>query len=83
MQALKKFYKVIALPLFDDNYSYIVSGTAKNSLVLIDPANPTVVMSFIKNNFPNHIVSHVLYTHKHWDHAGGSEELANELVESN
>ena len=52
MQAFKRCYKVIALPLFDDNYSYIISGTAKNALVLIDPANPKVVMNFVKVNFP-------------------------------
>ena len=73
MQAIKRFYKVVALPLFEDNYSYIVSGSIKNTLVLIDPANPKIVMNFVKTNFPDHLVSHVLYTHKHWDHAGGSE----------
>jgi hydroxyacylglutathione hydrolase len=72
MEAIKRLYKVVALPLFEDNYSYIVSGAAKNTLVLIDPANPSVVMNFVKNNFPDYLVSHVLYTHKHWDHAGGS-----------
>lgn len=72
MQALKKYYKVVVLPLFEDNYSYIISGTAKQCLVLVDPANPTVVMSYLTTNFPHHVISHVLYTHKHWDHAGGS-----------
>ncbi len=72
MQALKKLYRVIALPLFEDNYSYIIQGTALKSLVLVDPANPTTVLNYLQNNFPQHIVSHVLYTHKHWDHAGGS-----------
>lgn len=83
MQALKKSYRVFAVPLFEDNYSYVVQGTAKGRLVLVDPANPTVVLSFLKTNFPQHLVSHVLYTHKHWDHAGGSEELFKELVNGN
>lgn len=72
MIALKKYYRIIALPLFEDNYSYIVQGTSKKSLVLVDPANPTVVMTYLNSYFPHHIISHVLYTHKHWDHAGGS-----------
>lgn len=72
MNQLKRFYKVIAVPLFEDNYSYIIQGTAKNTLVLVDPANPTVILSFLKSNFPEHLISHILYTHKHWDHAGGS-----------
>jgi hydroxyacylglutathione hydrolase len=73
MQALKRYYRVIAIPLFEDNYSYIISGTAKQQLVLVDPANPTVVLNYVSSNFPQHMISHVLYTHKHWDHAGGSE----------
>jgi glyoxylase-like metal-dependent hydrolase (beta-lactamase superfamily II) len=77
MNALKKYYKVLAIPLFEDNYSYIVQGTAKKSLVLVDPANPPVILHYLQNNFATHIVSHILYTHKHWDHAGGSEELRN------
>lgn len=73
MQALKRYYRLIAIPLFEDNYSYIISGTANKQLVLVDPANPTVVLNYVSSNFPQHIISHVLYTHKHWDHAGGSE----------
>jgi hydroxyacylglutathione hydrolase len=77
MQKLLKSYRVIAVPLFEDNYSYVIQGTAANKLVLVDPANPTVVLSFLRSSFPNHSVSHVLYTHKHWDHAGGSLDLYN------
>jgi hydroxyacylglutathione hydrolase len=83
MQSLKRCYKVIAVPLFEDNYSYVVQGTAKNNLVLVDPANPPVVLSFLKKNFPHHEISHVLYTHKHWDHAGGSLDLYKELKDNN
>jgi glyoxylase-like metal-dependent hydrolase (beta-lactamase superfamily II) len=69
---LKRLYKIIAIPLFEDNYSYIIQGTAKNNLVLVDPANPTVILAYLKDNFSQYKVSHVLYTHKHWDHAGES-----------
>jgi glyoxylase-like metal-dependent hydrolase (beta-lactamase superfamily II) len=75
MQGLRKCYRVIAVPLFEDNYSYVVQGTAPKKLVLIDPANPVVVLSFLRSSFPQHSISHVLYTHKHWDHAGGSADL--------
>lgn len=61
----------------------MVQGTAKDSLVLVDPANPTVVLSFVRSNFPHHHISHVLYTHKHWDHAGDSLSLYNELKAQN
>jgi hydroxyacylglutathione hydrolase len=83
MKSIKSYYKIIVVPLFEDNYSYVVQGTASNKLVLVDPANPTVVLSFLKLNFPQHIISHVLYTHKHWDHAGGSLDLCKELKDKN
>lgn len=51
--------------------------------MLVDPANPTVVLAYLKAAFPQHKVSHVLYTHKHWDHAGGAGELYQELKLTN
>lgn len=83
MNNIKRYYKVFALPLFEDNYSYVVEGTASKRLVLVDPAEPHFVTNFLKRNFPSFLVSHVLYTHKHWDHAGGSKELYEMLVAKN
>ena len=74
---IAKKLKIIAVPLFKDNYSYIVLGCSKNSAILIDPAAPSVVMNFLTKYLPQYQVKHVLYTHKHWDHAGGSQELIN------
>ena len=79
MKAIKTAYRVTALPLFEDNYSYVIQGTDPLRLVLVDPAVPHIVVNFLKLNFPQHVVSHVLYTHKHWDHAGGSDELSTTL----
>lgn len=76
---LKKLYRIFAVPLFQDNYSYVIEGAKANELVLVDPANPKVVLEFIQRNFDNFIVSNVLYTHKHWDHAGGNQQLFNDL----
>jgi hydroxyacylglutathione hydrolase len=45
---------------------------------LIDPAESKVVLPFL-NNFPEHKISHVFYTHKHWDHVGDSDVLLKEL----
>jgi len=42
---------------------------------LIDPADAKTVLDFLDFNFPNLRISHVLYTHKHWDHAGDSKKL--------
>lgn len=70
---IRKLYRIFAVPLFQDNYSYVIQGSKDNELVLVDPANPTVISEFLKTNFCNYQVSNVLYTHKHWDHAGGSK----------
>lgn len=70
---LKKIYRIFAVPLFQDNYSYVIQGSKPNELVLVDPANPTVILEFLNKNFSNFQVSNILYTHKHWDHAGGNE----------
>lgn len=72
---LKKTYRITVLPLFADNYSYILQGHAHKKLVLVDPAQPNVVLSYIKQYLPNYLVSDILYTHKHWDHAGDCKEL--------
>jgi hydroxyacylglutathione hydrolase len=80
---MKRYYKITALPLFSDNYSYIVQNTGSKDLVLIDPAQPNTVTSYLKEFHSNQLVSHILYTHKHWDHAGGSEELINSLNNQN
>jgi len=76
---LKKLYRIFAVPLFQDNYSYVIQGSKANELVLIDPANPKVILEFLKRNFESFQVSNVLYTHKHWDHAGGSKQLFDDL----
>ena len=76
---LKKIYRIFAVPLFQDNYSYVIEGSKTNELVLIDPANPKVIVDFLQKNIKHFKVSNVLYTHKHWDHAGGSQQLFNDL----
>ena len=36
----KKLYKIFAVPLFQDNYSYVIQNLRSRELALIDPANP-------------------------------------------
>lgn len=47
----------------------------KDPLLLVDPANPEVILDCLNRYFSNQQVGHILYTHKHWDHAGGAEDL--------
>lgn len=48
-------------------------------MFLVDPANPSVIMECLEKYFSTYNVGHILYTHKHWDHAGGSEKLFETL----
>jgi|LakMenEpi03Aug12_release.lakeMendotaPanAssembly.Ray.scaffolds.fasta_scaffold621198_1 glyoxylase-like metal-dependent hydrolase (beta-lactamase superfamily II) len=77
---LKKSFRIFAIPLFKDNYSYIVQTSSKEPLLLVDPANPAVIINCLEKYFSDQNVGHILYTHKHWDHAGGSEDLYKLLV---
>ena len=46
----------------------------KNSaLLLIDPADPKTILDCLDKYFNDSTVNHILYTHKHWDHAGGAK----------
>jgi hypothetical protein len=42
---------IIAIPLFKDNYSYLIYNN-KSVGCLIDPADPLGVHEFMRNNFP-------------------------------
>ena len=67
-------FRIVPIPLFEDNYSYLVYINANIGL-LIDPADSDRIISFLSSEYPSMIISHILLTHKHWDHAGGVQEL--------
>ena len=79
--------KIFPIRLFSDNYSYFIFGNNLHKCILVDPADHNVVIPFLKN-WPDHRVSHLFFTHKHWDHVGdlpallkGLKELYNSDVE--
>lgn len=82
MQAVKSFIRVAAIPLFTDNYSYAVQliSEKRSSCFLIDPAETASIFEFL-DAFPALKVSHVLYTHKHFDHIGNPTELLSKLTQ--
>lgn len=67
------------------NYCYVVVDKETGKSALVDPAEPSVVLSTLQRISQYHSstfkqqlsVSHILTTHKHWDHAGGNYELYN------
>jgi hydroxyacylglutathione hydrolase len=72
--------RVIPIPLFEDNYSYLVHGANKKNSMLVDPADSAAILQYLKNN-KEFIVTNILLTHKHWDHAGGVPELVKSIPE--
>jgi hydroxyacylglutathione hydrolase len=59
--------KVIPIKLFKDNYSYALLNSAAKELYLVDPSDYQAVNSFI-NQLPDYRLTHILTTHRHWDH---------------
>lgn len=47
----KLLMKIIPIPLFQDNYSYLIYRNL-NKGYLIDPADPKVINSYLNSNYP-------------------------------
>ncbi|KAK7198341.1 Metallo-beta-lactamase superfamily [Novymonas esmeraldas] len=71
---------VVPVPIFTDNYAYIIVSMQTHKVAVVDPADPEMVMRIMSSlraqlRVPLQ-VTEVLTTHKHWDHAGGNQLLA-------
>ena len=69
--------RVEFVPVLSDNYCYVLIDVASGCAALVDPAEPEKVLGAVKALGVR--VTTVLTTHKHWDHAGGNDEI-KELV---
>ncbi|KEG15322.1 putative hydroxyacylglutathione hydrolase [Trypanosoma grayi] len=72
---------IVPVPILADNYAYFILSFSRKRCAVVDPADPelvlymlTVVRHLTKVNF---VLTDILTTHKHWDHAGGNLELLN------
>ena len=61
------------IPLWEDNYIYILHEKTENKTAVIDPGEAGPVHSFLKNN--NLKLDLILTTHHHFDHTGGNLKL--------
>jgi hydroxyacylglutathione hydrolase len=69
--------KVIVVPVNEDNYSYILICAHTNEVAFVDPAEPEKVLAAAeKNGIHKAQIRTVLTTHKHLDHSGGNEWMA-------
>lgn len=70
---------VMPIPMFADNYSYAIISLQKEAVALVDPADADVALYAMRRlqvyTGLKLILTEVLTTHKHWDHAGGNGKL--------
>ncbi len=68
---------VITVPMFKDNYAYVVVNPETAEAVVIDPAEPAPVLAALQK--VGATLKAVLCTHHHYDHTGGNETLVDQL----
>ena len=62
---------ITILPIFNDNYCYILEGDGE--VAAVDPADADAVARYLDKK--NLSLSYILNTHHHYDHVGGNEAL--------
>lgn len=71
-----KRLKVLTLPARSDNYTFLVLNENKNSAILVDSADHSVVLKALKALHLN--LECVLLTHHHFDHVDGLDVILSE-----
>jgi hydroxyacylglutathione hydrolase len=70
---------VIPVPILADNYAYLVLCCETKKAFAVDPADPGRVLQMLEyintETSSFFVLTDVLCSHKHWDHAGGNREL--------
>ncbi|ORC93746.1 putative hydroxyacylglutathione hydrolase [Trypanosoma theileri] len=70
---------IVPVPIFTDNYAYFILSFSTKRCAVVDPADPVLVLYMLKVirhlTKLDFILTDILTTHKHWDHAGGNQEL--------
>ncbi|MES2613861.1 MAG: hydroxyacylglutathione hydrolase [Bdellovibrionota bacterium] len=65
--------RVELIPVFDDNYVFILIDDLKKEAAVVDPATADSVISFLEKE--NLTLTKIFNTHHHSDHIGGNLEL--------
>ncbi|KAL5612950.1 hypothetical protein BROUX41_003973 [Berkeleyomyces rouxiae] len=66
-----------AIPMFSDNYAYLVVDESTRDAVIIDPSQPSTVRPILQSKIADGTINltAIVNTHHHHDHAGGNTEL--------
>ena len=76
-EGVSEKWTVVAVPSLEDNYAYLLIDNATRKAAAFDPVEPEKMLAAAEAEGVT--VETVLTTHKHWDHAGGNDEI-KELV---
>ena len=65
--------------MFSDNYGYVIVDESNKTCYLVDPAEPgAITKELLHLDEENNIqCTHILNTHKHFDHVGGNESISS------
>jgi len=66
-------FQIYQIPLWIDNYIYLIHEKQKNKTAVIDPGEANVINKFLKEKKLQ--LDYILNTHHHFDHTGGNLEL--------
>ena len=71
--------RVAPVPMLSDNYAYLLIDRDSGQVAVVDPSVATEVVAELKQQESllgrKLTLTHILCTHKHWDHAGGNADL--------
>lgn len=67
------FCDVYTVPMFSDNYGYIIVDKSSQKVACVDPAEAKAIINAL--NELNLKLDYIFITHKHEDHVGGNIEL--------
>lgn len=65
--------KVDLIPIFDDNYVFVLIDEGLRHALVVDPGDAAAVQEYLEKNDLQ--LQGILLTHHHHDHVGGVEEL--------
>lgn len=65
---LSKGITLHILPILDDNFCYLIVEEDSKIVVAVDASDGPFIIKYLEKN--NSELTHILTTHKHWDHAG-------------
>ena len=67
------------LPIFEDNYVFVLVNPANSEALAVDPGEPHRLLKFLEEK--NLTLKGILLTHHHKDHIGGVKDLKNKLAD--